>query len=116
VAEKDRLDLLHPPALTPEVYERQLPYALALDVENQWSEQFARSLAQSGQMTAQRSYSPAWYSGPAFTGGSAFASGIASSLTGALTSAGSPPGSSSGGGGGGGSSGGGGGGGGGGGW
>jgi len=116
VAEKDRLDLLHPPALTPEVYERQLPYALALDVENQWSEQFARTLAQSGQPMEHSGYRPAWYHGPAFTGSSAFASGIASSLTGALTSAGSPPGSSSGGGGGGGSSGGGGGGGGGGGW
>ncbi|HQI80957.1 MAG TPA: DUF2207 domain-containing protein, partial [Deltaproteobacteria bacterium] len=33
VAEKDRLNLLNPPEKTPEVFERFLPYALALDVE-----------------------------------------------------------------------------------
>ena len=34
VAEEDRLNALNPPDKTPELFERFLPYALALDVEN----------------------------------------------------------------------------------
>ena len=48
VAEKDRLNLLNPPEKTPELFEKYLPYALALDVENEWSEQFAEILARAG--------------------------------------------------------------------
>ena len=32
------LQQLNPPELTPELFEKYLPYALALDVENAWSE------------------------------------------------------------------------------
>ncbi len=115
VAEKDRLEVLHPPDKTPELYEKYLPYALALDVENEWSEQFAEVLAQA--QVDGRPYSPAWYSGRSFHGfdSSGFAADLGSSFSGAISSASSPPGSSSGSGGGG-SSGGGGGGGGGSGW
>lgn len=61
VAEKDRLALLHPPDMTPELYERYLPYALALGVEQQWSEQLAGALAAAGRTIED--YRPNWYEG-----------------------------------------------------
>jgi len=115
VAERDRLNLLNPPERTPELFEQYLPYALALDVEQEWSEQFSKVLAQAG--AAGTTYSPAWYSGSDWSSMSAasFASTLGGDLSSAISSSSTAPGSSSGGGGGG-SSGGGGGGGGGGGW
>jgi hypothetical protein len=115
VAEEDRLEVLHPPDKTPELFEKYLPFALALDVENEWSEQFAEVLARA--QVEGRSYSPSWYQGRSWDslGTSGFADNLGSSFAGAIASSASPPGSSSGSGGGG-SSGGGGGGGGGGGW
>jgi hypothetical protein len=113
VAEQERLNILNPPDKTPELFERYLPYALALDVEHEWSEQFADVLAAAA---AGGGYQPAWYSGTSWSrmGASTLASNLGNSFAGAISSASSPPGSSSGSGGG--SSGGGGGGGGGGGW
>ncbi|HNY50385.1 MAG TPA: DUF2207 domain-containing protein [Smithella sp.] len=121
-AEKDRLNLLNPPDRTPELFEKYLPYAFALDVEQEWSEQFSDVLSKAAIM--EESNVQRWYSGPSERtfSPSLFSSGLGNSLTSAIASAASPPGSSSGGrggfsgGGGGGSSGGGGGGGGGGGW
>ncbi len=117
--EKDRYNVLMPVKKTPELFEKYLPFALALDVEQAWSEQFAEVLgtAAEGPQAATSSYSPAWYSGSNWSnlGATGFASGFGSSLSSAIASSSTAPGSSSGGGGGG-SSGGGGGGGGGGGW
>lgn len=118
VAEQDRLHLMHPPEETPELFERYLPYALALGVEQEWSERFASvlALAEAGSQGAS-TYHPAWYSsnlGQGITPG-ALAGAVGGALTGTISSSSHAPGSSSGGGGGG-SSGGGGGGGGGGGW
>ncbi len=115
VAEKDRLNLLNPPLKTPQLFERYLPYALALDVEQEWGEQFA-SILEDASMD-DGGYRPVWYTGSAWRSGSmtGFVSGLGSSLSGAISSASTSPGSSSGSSGGG-SSGGGGGGGGGGGW
>jgi uncharacterized membrane protein YgcG len=115
VAEKDELNLRNPPEKTPELFEAYLPYALALDVDQQWAEKFAAVLA-----TAQRAeggpYSPAWYNGSwSVSDLTTSTSYLSSSLNTAISSAVTPPGSSSGSGGGG-FSGGGGGGGGGGGW
>lgn len=39
-AEGDRLDRMTPPEKTPGLYQAYLPYALALGVENRWSEKF----------------------------------------------------------------------------
>src|SRR5690606_22181106 len=47
ITEEDRLDTMHPPEKTPELFERYLPYAIALDVENRWAEKFAAILAAS---------------------------------------------------------------------
>jgi uncharacterized membrane protein YgcG len=115
VAEQERLNLLNPPEKTPALFEKYLPYALALNVENAWSEQFAEVLAQAG--TETQPYHPVWYSGSSWDSfhTSRFTDSLGSSFAGAISSSSTAPGSSSGSGGGG-SSGGGGGGGGGSGW
>ncbi len=117
-AEKDRLEKLNPPQITPQVFEKFLPYAIALDAENQWSKKFEAEAAKAGQLPSSgMGYVPVWYSGPSYSrlGTAGFAGAIGASVAGAAAAASSAPGSSSGSGGGG-SSGGGGGGGGGGGW
>jgi hypothetical protein len=117
-AEKDRLEMLNPPNVTPEVFEKFLPYAIALDCENEWSKKFeAQAAAAAAQPNQETFYTPAWYSGTSFRtdGATGFASRIGYSLAASAAAASTAPGSSSGSGGGG-SSGGGGGGGGGGGW
>lgn len=113
----DRLNTVMPPEHTPATFEKFLPYALALDLENQWSEKFGGVLATAGAAPSSSgsssfAYSPSFYSGSGFSSFSAnsFASGFSSSLTSAISSSSTAPGSSSGGGGGGGSGGGGGGG------
>jgi len=114
-AEQDRLDRMHSPALTPEVFEAFLPYAYALGVENNWCQRFAREMPE--EFSQKSGYHPGWYSGR-FHGINALnhlGDDFGSSFSSAISSASSPPGSSSGSGGGG-FSGGGGGGGGGGGW
>lgn len=109
--EEDRLAVLNPPERTPELFERYLPYALALGCAHQWSSMFTQVLAMAGVSA------PAWYSGSNWDAGrpARFADGLGSGLATSTAAASSPPGSSSGSDGGG-SSGGGGGGGGGSGW
>lgn len=116
-AEKDRLEVLNPPAMTPEVFEKCLPYAIALDCENTWSKRFTAEAAAAGRTAEQGGYTPIWYSGSSFSrlGTAGFASAIGTAIATSAASASTAPGSSSGSGGGG-FSGGGGGGGGGGGW
>ena len=119
-AEEARLNLASPPGRTPELFERYLPYAMALDVENQWAAKFQDVLQAA---TAAASYRPGWYDNRSGLAGgfatAAFARGLSGGLAGSFASATRSSGSSSSGfssGSGGGSSGGGGGGGGGGGW
>jgi uncharacterized membrane protein len=109
-AEQARLELLHPPQRTRELFEKYLPFALALDVENEWCEQFAEVLDKAR-------YAPDWYQGSSWRslGSGGLSASLGSSLSASLSSSSSPPGGSSGSSGGG-SSGGGGGGGGGSGW
>jgi uncharacterized membrane protein YgcG len=116
-AEKDRLEKLNPPHVTPEIFERFLPYAIALDAENGWSRKFAAQAAGTGEGLREPAYTPSWYSGSSFgrLGTTGFAASIGVAVAGATAAAATAPGTSSGSGGGG-SSGGGGGGGGGGGW
>lgn len=131
VAEKDRLNILNPPEKTPEVFEKFLPYAMALDVEQAWCDQFADAFSKI-RMPEQVGvdggrYYPRWYGGRSFQheGLTGLSSGL-QGLSGSISAASIPPGTTSSGGygggysgggfGGGGFSGGGGGGGGGGGW
>jgi uncharacterized membrane protein len=119
VAEEDRLNALNPPDKTPELFERFLPYAIALEVENAWAKRFAGVLAAAGTAAVASTWyagSNNWSNNPV-----GFASHLSGDLNQTISSASTAPGSSDGGGGsggstGGGSSGGGGGGGGGGGW
>lgn len=116
VAERHRLEAFHPPKQTPELFEKYLPYALALGVENQWSEQFDDILKAASAGT-NGGYQPSWYHGTRWgrIGAAGFVGSLGSAMTSSVASAATAPGSSSGVGGGG-FSGGGGGGGGGGGW
>jgi uncharacterized membrane protein YgcG len=110
ITERERLDRMTAPGDTPELFEKYLPYAIALGVENRWAERFAGVLAAA---SAQGQQSFAWYSGSSspWSNPTGFVDSVGSSLSSAVGSASTSPGSS-----GGGSSGGGGGGGGGGGW
>jgi uncharacterized membrane protein YgcG len=90
VAEEGRLNALNPPEKTPELFEKFLPYAVALDVENAWASRFAELLAQ--VPIAQE-----WYSnrddrrndGPV-----TFVNHIGGKLSETIASATTPPGSS----------------------
>ena len=129
-AEEDRLEAVthkattieHPHAApyTIELFERFLPYAVALDVANKWAEQFQDLIADASISTEPNNasgYQPAWYQGEGW-GASTIAAttvGLGTAMTAAVAAAATSPSSSSGSSGGG-SSGGGGGGGGGGGW
>lgn len=114
ISEKDRMTVWKVPKLTPQLFEKLLPYAVALGVESEWSNKLANALE---GMSTQRGYRPRWYSGTAWHSLSIidFSSQIGHSFTSAVSASSSAPGSGSGSSGGG-SSGGGGGGGGGGGW
>ena len=63
VAEEDRLEFLNPPKKTPELFERFLPYAIALHVENSWANRFTGVLAAAGVGAAVSS----WYAGSEFS-------------------------------------------------
>jgi uncharacterized membrane protein YgcG len=114
ITERERLDRMTAPKDTPEIFERYLPYAIALGVENRWADRFQSVLAAAAAQGQQGFY---WYSGSGnpWSNPTSFADSVGSSLANTIGSASTAPGSSSGSGGGG-SSGGGGGGGGGGGW
>jgi len=115
ISEQERLDRMTAPKDTPEIFERYLPYAIALGVENHWADRFASVLAAAA--ASQGSQGFFWYSGSGnpWSNPTGFADSVGSSLSSTISSASTAPGSSSGSGGGG-FSGGGGGGGGGGGW
>jgi uncharacterized membrane protein len=116
VAEEDRLEFMNPPEKTPELFERFLPYAIALNVQNTWAKKFAGVLATAAAGAAAYS----WYSGDLRHTDDivSFADRLGDDLSSTIAAASTPPGSSGGSSGssGGGSSGGGGGGGGGSGW
>jgi uncharacterized membrane protein YgcG len=115
--DSDRLNRILPPEQSPGVFEKFLPYALALNVEQAWAEKFSGVLSAAGTAGSNgAAYTPSFYSSASINGfsGASFASSFSSSFTTAIASSSSAPGS--GGGGGSGGSGGGGGGGGGGGW
>ena len=91
-AEEHRLNLLTPPEKTPELFEKLLPYAIALDVSNRWCKKFDSVLK-------QFDYRPEWYDGNEefavvgfATTFAALGSSLNSSISGAQTN---PSGSSS---------------------
>jgi hypothetical protein len=89
VAEDDRLRVLNPSDFTPAVYEKLLPYAIALGVEMAWSRRFNAALAAS-----QIVYQPDWYEGEhpwSRSNPSAFSSDLGGGLSGAISAAATPP-------------------------
>ena len=72
-AEQHRLNLLNPPELSPQLFEKFLPYAMALDVENAWGAKFE-------QVFNGTDYQPEWYDGNRFPYRS-FGSGFAQPLS-----------------------------------
>ena len=115
-AEQRFFEKLTPPEKTLDLFEKYLPYAIALNVENEWAEKFDTII----QQAIASGYQPAYFHthssfGRSF-GMSDMSRSLSSGLTSTISSSSTPPSSSSGGSSGGGSSGGGGGGGGGGGW
>jgi len=112
VAEEDEIALTDAPTFTTDIYESYLPYAIALDLENEWTEKLNRAVTQG---LVDNHYSqPRWYHSRG-RHSSHFSTALSDSFSSAIASSSVAPGSSSGSSGGG-SSGGGGGGGGGGGW
>jgi uncharacterized membrane protein len=95
VAEKERLNFLNPPERTPELFEKFLPYAIALGVENEWGDQFTSVFSRLEEQGGQ--YHPSWYHGHHISrfGVANFTSSLGSSLSSSISSAASPPGSSS---------------------
>jgi uncharacterized membrane protein YgcG len=97
-AEEERLKVLHPPEKTPALFERYLPYAMALDCENEWNNKFAAVLAAAAAAGATAGAVGGWYYG---SGSRGFDSGnfgrdLGNSLASSISSAGTAPGSSSG--------------------
>lgn len=115
-ADEKRFDMMSPPEKSLELYEKYLPFAMALDCEIEWGKKFEAIINTASVDESVRSTNA--FSQSMYRNSSDFNSSFASSFSGAISSASTPPSSSSGGGSsfGGGSSGGGGGGGGGGGW
>ncbi len=94
VAEEDRLERLNPPEKTAELFEKYLPYAIALKVETRWAKRFAKVLAQA-QMDPEKD----WYDGDrqALSRPAAFATAMGAGLVSTIASASTAPGSSGGG-------------------
>ncbi|MDH6250826.1 putative membrane protein YgcG [Chryseobacterium sp. H1D6B] len=109
-AENEQLKFHNPPQMTPQVFEKLLPFAMVLGVDDIWGKKFDEMLK---KMSVE--YNNNWYVGSAI-GYYSFGNTLNSSLTHSIQSASTQPSSSGSGSGGGGFSGGGGGGGGGGGW
>lgn len=117
-ADEKRFDMMSSPKKSLDLYEKYLPYAMALGCEIEWGKKFEDIINTASideSVASTTAFSQSMYR----DGNSGFSNSFASSFSGAISSASTPPSSSSSGGGssfGGGSSGGGGGGGGGGGW
>ena len=115
ITERDRLDRMQAPEDTLQLFDRFLPYAIALEVENRWADRYTGLLAAAAARQAQAGLCVVFRLVQPVDDTGGFVDSIGSSLASTVSSASTAPGSSSGSGGGG-SSGGGGGGGGGGGW
>lgn len=90
-AEEHRLNMITPPERTPELFEKLLPYAIALGVSNQWCKKF-------NDVLKQFNYRPEWYSDVnnfAIVGFSTSFAALGSSFSSSISSASLSSGSSS---------------------
>lgn len=98
-AEQGRIDRTNPPEKTPELFEKYLPYAMALDLEQRWAEQFAGVFAREGEASSKDSFS--WFTGQSMRdfrsfSSTGFVTTFGSALSNAVSSSATAPGSSSG--------------------
>ena len=97
-AEKERWEILNPPEMTPQLFEKYLPFALALNVQHSWSQTFEREM-NLRDPEGYRAYEPSWHSGNLDFHGlnaAAFSASFSSAISNAISSASSAPGSRSG--------------------
>jgi uncharacterized membrane protein len=62
IAEKYEMELRNPPAKTPQLFEKYLPFALALGVDQSWAEKFS-TILKNAQLGDGSPYRPTWYNG-----------------------------------------------------
>ena len=65
-AEEKQLQMFNAPAKTPELFEKLLPYAMALGVDKIWGDKFADVLQKASIDGSRSAYSPSWYHGNNF--------------------------------------------------
>ncbi|MGH6614607.1 DUF2207 domain-containing protein [Sphingomonas sp.] len=96
VTEEERLEALNPPEKTAALFERYLPYAIALEVENRWAKRFTGVLA-AAAADGTTTPSVSWYSGSSdpWNSTTAFVSTVGASLSSTIASAATSPASSS---------------------
>lgn len=93
VAEEDEIAITEAPKFTIGLYETYLPYAIALDLENEWTAKLNRAIELG---LVERHYShPRWYHARGHRGDH-FSSALSSSFDSAIASSSVAPGSSSG--------------------
>jgi hypothetical protein len=89
--DQDRLGADIPTKVNPDLFEKFLPYALALNVETVWGERLAAALGQIAKR-GTIDYSPRWYSGPGWNPitVSTFATSLGNSFASAISRATTP--------------------------
>ena len=97
-AEEKQLQHFNPPTMTPEVFEKYLPYAISFKVEEVWGERFQSMISRA---LVDPNYRSTWYGGSIMHYGS-FAHHMNSSFSSSVRSSSTPPSKSGGSGGGGG--------------
>lgn len=86
LAEKDRMNMAGSPKMSPQHFEKLLPYAVALGVEKPWSSAFETWLATATAGAAAASYAPGWYSGDNIGGFGDRIGGFSSSMASTIAS------------------------------
>jgi len=86
LAERDRMNMVEAPEMSPRHFETLLPYAVALGVEKPWSRTFETWLATAAAGAAAASYHPGWYSGDSFGSFGESIGGFSSSMASTIAS------------------------------
>jgi Predicted membrane protein (DUF2207) len=86
VAETDRMNMAGAPAMSPQHFEKLLPYAVALGVEKPWSETFETWLAQAVSAAEAGAYQPGWYHGGSIGNFGGAIGGFSSSMASTIAS------------------------------
>jgi hypothetical protein len=76
LAEKDRMNMAGAPQMSPQHFEKLLPYAVALGVEKPWTETFDKWLA----AAKIDDYQPGWYAGSNYGGFAGSVGGFSHSM------------------------------------